>query len=158
MKMVQNCYNNVVKYLLPLYSFNYIISNDVIQFVGAYSYCPYIPLLDKLFILYRIIDKEKSERLDLPNTFKKEIVTISNETMLIVVLNKPDTFYYDWEYLVNGEFDNISYECQKRILNSDINKYNKKLIYETFHSFTNRTIRQSSINKERVGFNEMLTW
>lgn len=158
MKMVQNCYNNVVKYLLPLYSFNYIISNDVIQFVGAYSYCPYIPLLDKLFILYRIIDKEKSERLDLPNTFKKEIVTISNETMLIVVLNKPDTFYYDWECLVNGEFDNISYECQKRILNSDINKYNKKLIYETFHSFTNRTIRQSSINKERVGFNEMLTW
>lgn len=158
MKMVQNCYNNVVKYLLPLYSFNYIISNDVIQFVGAYSYCPYIPLLDKLFILYRIIDKEKSERLDLPNTFKKEIVTISNETMLIVVLNKPDTFYYDWECLVNGEFDNISYECQKRILNSDINKYNKKLIYETFHSFTNRTIRQSSINKEYVGFNEMLTW
>jgi hypothetical protein len=156
--MVQNCYNNVVKYLLPLYSFNYIISNDVIQFVGAYSYCPYIPLLDKLFILYRIIDKEKSERLDLPNTFKKEIVTISNETMLIVVLNKPDTFYYDWECLVNGEFDNISYECQKRILNSDINKYNKKLIYETFHSFTNRTIRQSSINKEYVGFNEMLTW
>lgn len=158
MKMAQNCYNNVVKYLLPLYSFNYIISNDVIQFVGAYSYCPYIPLLDKLFILYRIIDKEKSERLDLPNTFKKEIVTISNETMLIVVLNKPDTFCYDWECLVNGEFDNISYECQKRILNSDINKYNKKLIYETFHSFTNRTIRQSSINKEYVGFNEMLTW
>lgn len=153
-----NYYNNVVKYLLPLYNFDYIISDNVIQFVGAYNYCPYFPFLDKLFILYKIQDEDKLEKINLPNIFKKEIVTISNETMLIVILNKPETFNYDWEYLINGEFDEVSYECQKRILNSDINKYSKKLIYETFHGFVNRTIRQSSINKECIGFNEMLTW
>lgn len=156
----QKCYNNVVKFLLPLYDYNYIINDDVIEFVGAYNYCPYYPTpeWDKLFILYNILDKSKAKNITLPNQTNKDFVTINNKPMLIVMLDKPQKYSRDWNYIIESKFKEISYEGKQKILKSKINENISDLLFDTLHEFPNRRLNQSCINKEKFGLDETLNW
>lgn len=155
----KSIYNNTLRYLLPLYDYNFILNDSVIEYMGAYSYCPHIPLLDKLIVLYKVKNSVEARNKTFPNLYLKQFFEKEDNLFMVIVLNQPDEYKYDWEHIINAEFGDISWKCKNRILNSSINKDNKKFISEIFCNFTNHSISQRSMNNMHIfGINEMLNW
>ena len=92
MMMERKVCNCTVNFLLPLYDFDYYIENDVIDFVGAYSYCPYYPYPNTITILYEVKDKVLAQ-------LKRHDINISYDELSKRLMISNDD-YYRWIELI----------------------------------------------------------
>lgn len=158
MMMERKVCNCTVNFLLPLYDFDYYIENNVIDFVGAYSYCPYYPYPNTITILYEVKDKVLADKIAFPDLFIKEYVIIDDEEMLLLVLNRPKQFEYEFNLILDSNFKELSWECKNKIIDSKIHKNDYKLIIESLGQFYNRTLRQNSYKADKFGTKDILNW
>lgn len=120
----QKFYNNSKRYLLPLYNFNYEIENNIIVFLGAFTECPYYYNCVKqyFYILYKVYNLEEARKLNLPNIYKTEFISIENIDYMIIILDIPNKFKNDWNLILLGKVDEISYEASNKIQSAYFDK------------------------------------
>ena len=120
----QKFYNNTKRYLLPLYDYDYQINNSIIEFLGAFCECPYFYDIRKqyLHILYKVLNIEEAKKINLPDTFKIEFIVVNEINYMIIVLNVPSKFKNDWNLIILGKLDEISYCASNKIQSAYFDK------------------------------------
>ena len=139
--------------LSPLYDFNFEFNSNL-SLIGFYNYCPELPYTNKLIVLYEVINKKGADNILFPFLFKKEFIL--NDSYLIVLLNIPKKYTYDYELLIEGDFDNISMDCKYKILNASNNASIKYFLQEILSNSVNLSLKQNSINCFKFGIKDML--
>ena len=114
--------------LLPLYDFDYEISNDQINYIGVFKYCPYYPSHEGIYVVYEL--KKNEEVTNLPHCITTEKITKCNKNYLVCLLSPPKNYLIDWPSLTKCDFVNVSWDCKYKIINS--NKFFGRHIFNFF--------------------------
>ena len=150
-------YNNTYRYLLPLYDFDYEISNDQINYIGVFKYCPYYPSHEGIYVVYEL--KKNEEVTNLPHCITTEKITKRNKNYLVCLLSPPKNYLIDWPSLTKCDFVNVSWDCKYKIINSKINKNIKDFIVEPLCNYSNYSFSQTSKNiLTNFNSSDILNW
>lgn len=118
----QKIYNNTYKYLMPLYDYNFNINNESLEHLGCFIwYSNASTVIDKTYVLYKILDKQKIENISFPMQHSYEFINRDDNLFLLLTLDMPDKFKYDRELMLKGRFKDISSEARFRIISKSDN-------------------------------------